>query len=167
MTRKQKEIMERYKTTVLIPIAEVLEVNIPTFRRLSLIEFKDLIAKILNMAFEKLRKIVPESTPEWSNARFRARFVCHTVSALNGALPLDYPYIIAIVIFENVHKTSILTMERRAIPGIHDCLHKNLVPILTFESEDDIASGVIPPLEVKYNNIELDFKGIDFPNDSN
>ena len=167
MTQKQEKITEHYKTTVLTPIAGVLEENIPTLKQFSLIGFKNLIAKVLNMAFEKLREIVPASTPEWSDARFRARLVYHTVSVLNNAFPLDYPYIIAIVVFENVRKTSILIMERKAIPGMHDCLRKDLVPIITFKSEDDIANGVIPPLKAEYNNAELDFKEKDHPNNGN
>ena len=167
MTQKQKEIIERYKTTVLIPIAGALKANIPVLGQLSLVEFKNLIANILDIAFEKLREIVPASTPEWSSIRFRTYLIHSTVSALNDTLPLDYPYIITIVIFENTHKARILTIERKAIPGMHDCLRKDLVPIITFKSEDDIANGVIPPLKAEYNNAELDFKEKDHPNNGN
>ena len=74
------------------------------------------------------------------------------VEELNGTLPLNHPFIVALCRINDSRSYKFSTMLRKTIPGFHDNLQRKVVPLLRIYTDDD--SGVIRNLRV-----QIDFIG--------
>ncbi len=103
------------------------------YRDRPIAEFNVLTGTIANEAqkgFQEQFGITSVAQFNAMNIELKDAYTKLIVAALNEALPLDYPYIVALVYSEQTPQLHLCSMQRKGIPGSHDLITPGVVPIL-------------------------------------
>lgn len=127
----------------------------PTF-----LKFNALAAVICHLVLDRIARAEGFSNPGELDSRYCFEIVLKLIEELNNALPLNYPFIVALCRLNDSDSYKMGAVSRRAIPGFHDNLHKNVVPFLSIQAENN--SGIFTDLRLKVDFIG---KAKDIPED--
>ncbi len=140
LNEQGRQILELFKTNVAVKIGESLKAMAV---ELASAPIKDARSAVMTMILTGINEldIMTRQAKLLKNNELRAMAMIEVVRSLNGALPLDYPYIVIICIIDGLDRhTSFVVSNRRSIPGIHDVLNPATVPICVVASVADAAS---------------------------
>jgi len=108
------------------------------YRSRPIAEFNGLTAAIAHEArkgFQEQFGITSVAQFNHMNIKLKDAYVQLIVAALNEALPLDYPYIVALVYSDQTPQIRMCSMQRTCIPGAHDLITPGVVPILCIKNK--------------------------------
>lgn len=157
MDKNDHSIMERYENEVLAPIVKEFELGNLCLPDLDIVKLNNTVNELVKRAFIKFLDVAELTAFTELNDNLKAELIFFTISAFNNALPPDCPYIIVIICFKDVKIIQLTVIMRKLISGIHDCLLKNIVPIVLLNSEEDIKNGELPPLKVEFKGLNSEF----------
>jgi hypothetical protein len=117
--------------------------------------FHPIMLGLIREAFTKLKKTML-SLDGNSKAEITFPIAKEVLKDFNGVLPTDYPHIITIklVLRGSGKKIEpiVHTAVRQGIPGLHDCLRSDILPILTIRPDDEndpeCATGRLINIEI-------------------
>ena len=146
MTSEHEEYLEIWKKKILGSVKAELSLKQPDFRSRSMTEFKILITAIAKRSIDGFVRefglLCVEDLHELADDLQRSCFIL-IVSSLNEVLPLDYPYIIALVYSDQSPGIRLCCMKREKIPGFRDIISSNIVPFLRMKGGPLPESGGI------------------------
>lgn len=138
MTPAETAHLEAWKKGSLAQATTELFEMSEAYRDRPLAEFNLLTGTIANEArkgFQEQFGITSVAQFNHMNIKLKNAYIQLIVAALNDALPLDYPHIVALVYSEQTPQIRMCSMERRGIPGAHDLMTQGVVPILCIKNK--------------------------------
>lgn len=144
MTPEEKDYLDDWKWGALIMAGAELSSKQEEYAARPLADFNTLacmIASKTQLAF--MEEFGIASVENFSAMSDEVKLICtiQIVSALNQALPVDYPYIVALVYSDQTPQLRICSMQRKTIPGWRDMVSPNVVPILRIKNTPIGESG--------------------------
>lgn len=125
---EEKQI-EYYKNTVLTEKAQNLKEFALSHKEIGISEFNKLINKILNDCFESFLRISGKGSLNELDKETKSSLSLYTVAALNNALPLNYPFIIAIMVFDDMDFLKFAVIKKTKPPECVIALPPTLSPL--------------------------------------
>lgn len=151
INESEREIAELFETQVMPKIVRVLESVSAELAKRPIEDFKKVIDLCVRTALTDLLKMAGLQKVENLSPYLSAMAAAEIVGGLNSALPLDYPYIVCVLRIEDEKGTLFMCMRRNKIPGMHDLLTKDIVPICKVSTR----AGLFAP-DLKFNVHFLD-----------
>ena len=133
MTPEEKELFDIWKAGSLAEATAELASYRQAFLNQPIALFNRLVAVIGNAAredFMKIFRLAAAQEFDEMSIEIKNNYTIGIVSALNAALPLDYPFIVALVYSDQTPQMRMCSMDRKVIPGVHDMLSPAVVPIV-------------------------------------
>ena len=134
------EIIHRFTDQILKPLAAELEQKVPELKSQSLSEFIKTAAYFIRKALNQLMEMLEVSSLDNEGIGIPVSF--NTISYLNGTLPLDFPYIVALVSVKDVPRLLPMFICRNQLEGIHDIISPNFVPFFAADSLQNAGRGI-------------------------
>ena len=75
-----------------------------------------------------------EQELEWMDPELKNVYGPYIVSALNAALPVDYPFLVALVFSDQTPALRMCVLDRKAIPGAHELVNRDIVPVVRLKN---------------------------------
>src|SRR6185503_924584 len=139
-------LLSDFKRRISGPLAEELKRHRDWLAKMPTPVFRYFVSAQWAIAIKYVRQSCSKDFP----GEFALAFL---VAELNESLSLRYPYIVTLVDFkESPGMVFVSAIERRTIPGIHDCLRQRYVPICTSENSEEFLASKIQRV------CEFDFK---------
>lgn len=160
---KPREIARLFEERVLPPLTSELQQQQNELGKKPIVHFSKKISTLLQAAFEGFLELTEIPRLEDLDRELKAICVKSTISHLNGELPLDYPYVVAVLYIEDEDDLRFTCSGRNLIPGAHDLLRKNIAPVILLNSLDDITrieTGEITLKVFFMNNDKDDLPGL-------
>ena len=157
MTEEEKDkFFEEFLKQALAPAVILLEKEADHLR-VDINEFNDVVKKILDKMIEKATAIGKASHFEALPGSVRGEATCLMVSGLNSALKLDHPYAVSVLMITGSSQTAIASIRRAALPGRHDIISRDFIPLVYVNTVEDFANNEIQKIEMKFLNSLEDF----------
>lgn len=162
MNQERETPVTLWITEDLPSIVKTLKEFAPELAKNPLQHFQAIVEQLITIALEKfmLRHGITSSNAFTNEDR--ETFLIHTVSSLNSALPLDYPFIVFVLIDETTNKRYPAAARRKLIPGAHDILKNNIVPVIKCKGQRPFQPGD----QVSLKKIELETSATRQENDT-
>ena len=144
MTPKETVHIENWKQGALATATAELASGQKEYATRSIADFNTLTGMIANKARIAFMEEFGIMSAEDFNAipdEIKGECTTRIVSALNEALPADHPYIVAFVYSDQTPQLRMCSMQRKSIPGWHDIVSRNIVPILRIRNSPIGESG--------------------------
>jgi hypothetical protein len=122
-------------------LAAVLRELAPNLAQKPIQHLNAVAAELIKKALTKFQQRCHVVSLNAFTAEHTAAFYKYTVSAFNAVLPLDYPYIIVLVLNEATNQIHPGTLSRKQIPGAHKLLRGDIVPILKLKGQKAFQPG--------------------------
>ena len=122
------------------PLASVIATNQERLKDPS--EFSLVVRALIFEALAKLDKIITSQQPPIEPEERRNFILAGSASIVkdfNAALEPDYPNILGILLVKDESgkfNLTISTFTRKELPGMHDCLRSEIIPVVTGEYID-------------------------------
>ena len=132
MTPENKTRMEKWRKEVLVTLANKLTSMLGMVRD-DLLKFNEVTTKLGKEATEGFIRIFGLATTEELNhldKELKTEYIILIASTFNSALPLDYPFIVALIFSDISPLIKMCVISRDRIPGAHETLSRGIVPIL-------------------------------------
>lgn len=141
MDQKRKNAVELWITEDLPPITAVLKELAPELAKRPIQNFNTIFEKLVTVALEKFMMRYGVVSGDDLTTKDMAAFLKHIISSLNAVLPLNHPYIALLFFDETENKLHPATARRKLIPGAHDLLESNIVPIIKWRGQETFKPG--------------------------
>ena len=144
MTPEETAHIENWKQGALATATAELASGQEEYATQSITDFNTLTGMIANKARIAFMEEFGIMSAEYFNAmphEIKGECTARIVSALNEALPVDHPYIVAFVYSDRTPQLRMCSMQRKAIPGWRDIISRNVVPILRIKNSHIGESG--------------------------
>lgn len=144
MTPEETVHIENWKQGALATATAELASGQEEYATRSIADFNTLTGMIANKARIAFMEEFGIMSAEDFNAipdEIKGECTTRIVSALNEALPADHPYIVAFVYSDQTPQLRMCSMQRKSIPGWHDIVSRNIVPILRIRNSPIGESG--------------------------
>ena len=155
MTPEEKILIDVWKMTTLAGLTEDLASYRQAFIGKPIALFNTLTGEVGNQARAAFMDICGFKSPEDFNAAsadLKSAYMIELVTALNGAFPVDYPYVVALIYSDHTPQMKMCSMERKGIPGWQDMVSANVVPILRIKN---VPLGDTGGIQVAIDNVEF------------
>jgi hypothetical protein len=136
-------IAAEFQKTVLAPLVAELAEKQEELKSKSIIDFGMMVNDLLIRAKKGFLEVVGLGDWKDLNVELMTKFVGYSISGLNSSLPVDYPYIVSALDIADEKGLRFFCLERKLIPGMHDLLSRNIVPVCFVKSKKDVAQGKI------------------------
>lgn len=150
MNNEERKFFNHWKSGHLSLIIETFKTAIEEAGEMPLEAFHYFVKQWAQEAYdiftEELDVVSPEDIPK----QFAGDLFAAIVGGFNSALPSDYKYIIIGVFSDKSDGVRIGVSERKNIPGYHDIVNTNIVPIL------NLKNTVLPKGDGRVSNIKID-----------
>ncbi len=135
MRPEDTERLERWKKEKLSEITKTLAARSEALRSQPLDVFKvvvSLLGREVSAGFMQVFGFTTKAEVDAMDKELKDGYAAFIVSSLNAALALDHPYLVALAFSDKDedHQLRMIVVERKRIPGIHELLNRNLVPLL-------------------------------------
>ena len=152
-----ERILNEFKNSILPPLVSALGRLSAKLATGPIDKFEIVTKFLIQKALEGLMRAAQAQKLNDINDRVRSVATAYIISELNSALPIDHPYITALLdIKKEPGGLHFICLRRKLIPGMHDCLSRNLVPILFVDSREEFESGRIKITDVRFPNADQD-----------
>ncbi len=131
---KRKEILRQFSIRVLDPLVDELRQIKGRFINASSSKFIAGTKHLIDGALDGFLDLLGVKNSKEVEDVLWARVVGYIISGLNAALPLDYPFVIATVVTKDTGKSYFIATDRSYLPGRHDILSPNFIPIFEADS---------------------------------
>jgi hypothetical protein len=136
-----EEYIKRLKEEILPKFTDIIAFFVEEYRNKPIAEFRLLVDTVSLEASREFVAMLGLPSLDKAGKTLALDFALNLVSALNSALPLDYPYIVAIIFSENASRPFIGIMQRKIIPGSNELLNSGVVPVLNLRKPPEGSDG--------------------------
>jgi|GEM_PF-3868850 len=136
--------LEQFKAGVLGPAMRKLNGMKEDLRSGTLRDFRVATQSLITELLDSLIRITGMQYIDDIPDPIKSGAVGLIVSGLNGVLPLDYPFIITIREIKTVPGIDLGCILREDLPGAHDILSRNIIPIVYKNTVD----GPVEKIEI-------------------
>lgn len=147
-----KRNIQKFKSEILPPLVSLFESIKDELSNSPLNVFSAAATELLKTAFSKFLTTTGVEKYEDLDTDTIGSVIFLAVSGFNSALPLNYPYLVGVLMVKNENSTRFICLRRSSIPGIHDCLNKNMVPIIKLDTLAEAASGKLNVKKMEFIN---------------
>ena len=152
-----ERILNEFKNIILPPLVSALEKVSAELAAGPIDNFRIAANFLIQKALEGLMRAAQTQKLNDINDRVRSIATACIIFELNSALPIDHPYITALLdIKKEPGGLHFICLRRKLIPGMHDCLSRNLVPALFVDSREEFESGRVKITDVRFPNADQD-----------
>lgn len=156
MRPEEKECFERWKKETLSEVTAELQAKCGELNS-NMREFNAFVSALGRKAIAGFMKAFDFSTKDefdLMDTELKNAFALNIVSALNAALPVDYPFLVALVFSDPTPELRTCVLDRKSIPGAHDLTSPGVTPIIRIK--DMPLGGKVEirfrPVDVEYSN---------------
>ncbi len=146
LSDQEKAVLERWRKNAVEPIAQVLGEMQGELNGESLEIAAEAIGAEINEAMGVLLYEAGAKSIVDIGTELRIVAQATLVAALNGALPIDHRYIVAMRLAQRVSAPLFACIERQAIPGMHEATERAVVVML---DQQALKDGKKPSLTVQ------------------
>ena len=157
MRPEEKERLEQWKKETLSEITKNLAARSEAMRSQPLEVFNvvaGLYGRRASDGFMQAFGFTTEAEVHAMSNELKNAYAAFMVSTLNASLAVDHPYLVALVFSDKDPQFRMCVVDRKGIPGTHELLNRNLVPVIrmvgtTIAGKPDIRFW---PVDVEHLN---------------
>lgn len=149
---EKKELIGRFLTEAVLPACDLLEEDIDRLNGAELGEFGETIEFLLSACLEDVVSFAGVDDFEKIPSEVRCEIVRVLVTSFNSALPLDHKFAVAVLVMTDDigDNTAIVSVLREVLPGRHDLLSQNFLPMIYAKNADDFENSKIDRIEMHF-----------------
>lgn len=136
MNPEETECLEQWKSRTLSRITEHLAGKIEILRIQPVEVFKAVVSlygRKATAGFMAAFGFTDTTELDTMSGELKDAYCLFIVSALNSALPLDFPYLVVLAFSDRTKERRMCVVDRKEIPGMHERVSPNIVPIIRFQ----------------------------------
>lgn len=148
---KNNLLMDRYDKEVLPEVIAELKSSVPRLKSDSIESFQRKAFVLIQKALDGFIQLTGDAAPHLSpSTKAQIAITAYTAIKFNKVLPLDFPYILAVLKFKDTGQSLVVVITKDSIPGMHDCLRTGILPLIFAESEESFG-------QLDLSNASIDF----------
>ena len=139
MSPEDKERLERWKKDTLSEITKKLAARSEALRTQPMEVFNvvvGLYGRRASDGFMQAFGFTTEAEVHAMSNELKDAYAAFMVSTLNAALAVDHPYLVALAFSDKDPQFRMCVVDRKGIPGAHELLNRNLVPVIRMIGAD-------------------------------
>lgn len=137
MPIKAEDIIEQLRANILPAFLEDMEKSAGDLANGTMDEFSWYCGNQLNLIFYEVCSHYELGRLDELDGEVLAKAKRFVVSEMNRTLPVEHPYIVALLKIDGDSSWQYIGLRRRKDPALAELLTPNVVPIARAESEDD------------------------------
>ena len=148
MPEDLQDLMNQWKNGPFAELVLTLKEKISEKSLATIEDFCLAATELASRASEQFVKIFDLQSIRDIDPKLKLPFITAIVSCFNSVIPADYPYILALVFSDASPDVRFSVMARKSLPGAHDIISKNILPIIYFGDQTDLDKERAPKLNI-------------------
>lgn len=144
---------KRFTKELLEPALAELKKSLEELHDKSIDNFYTVVSRIskdLNMDFRNLFGLTQDRSID---PHIAFTFIEIVIKAINGVLPKNFPFLVTLVITDE-KKLFMGTMKRQSVPGIHDMVSPDFLPIVRLKNSKGASEDATYGLHIERINFD-------------